>query len=42
MRKELMEIGKEASHGCVRMLNKDVIELFDKCCEKMLVLILDN
>ena len=36
------QIGKEASHGCVRMLNKDVIELFDNCCEKMLVLISDN
>ena len=36
------QIGREASHGCIRMLNKDIIELFDSCYEKMLVLILDN
>ena len=36
------KIGEKASHGCIRMLNQDVIELFDICQEKMLVLILDN
>ena len=36
------QIGREASHGCIRMLNQDIIELFDSCYEKMLVLILDN
>jgi len=36
------KIGEKASHGCIRMLNEDVIELFDICQEKMLVLILDN
>lgn len=32
-------IGQPASHGCVRMLNKDVIELFDRVPESSLVLI---
>lgn len=36
------KIGEKASHGCIRMLNQDVMELFDICQEKMLVLILDN
>ena len=36
------KIGEKASHGCIRMLNQDVIELIDICQEKMLVLILDN
>lgn len=35
-------IGQKASHGCVRMNNHDILELFDKCHEKMVVLILDN
>lgn len=35
-------IGQPASHGCVRMRNKDVIELFDKMPEKSLVLIVSN
>ena len=35
-------IGQKASHGCVRMNNQDILELFDKCFEKMIVLILDN
>jgi len=35
-------IGKEASHGCVRMKNDDVIELYDKVTENTLVRILDN
>ena len=35
-------IGQKASHGCVRMNNQDILELFDKCHEKMVVLILDN
>ena len=30
-------IGKESSHGCVRMLNQDIIELFDSMPEKTLV-----
>ena len=36
------KIGQKASHGCVRMNNQDILELFDKCHEKMVVLILDN
>ena len=35
-------IGQKASHGCIRMRNKDVIELFDMCPIDMSVLILDN
>ncbi len=35
-------IGKEASHGCVRMKNDDVIELYDRVTENTLVRILDN
>ena len=35
-------ISQKASHGCVRMNNQDILELFDKCYEKMVVLILDN
>ncbi len=35
-------IGKEASHGCVRMKNDDVIELYNKVTEDTLVRILDN
>ena len=32
-------IGKPVSHGCIRMANKDVIELFDAAMENDLVLI---
>ena len=35
-------IGQKASHGCIRMRNKDVIELFGMCPINMYVLILDN
>ena len=35
-------IGKEASHGCIRMRNDDVIELFKKVKKNTHVLILDN
>ena len=36
------QIGSRASHGCIRMTNADVIDLFDKCSENMFVLILEN
>lgn len=32
-------IGKPASHGCIRMLNKDVVELYEQVPESTLVLI---
>jgi lipoprotein-anchoring transpeptidase ErfK/SrfK len=35
-------IGTPASHGCIRMRNKDVIELFDLVKENFYVLILEN
>ncbi len=35
-------IGKPASHGCIRMKNREVIELFKTVSEGTLVLILDN
>tara|TARA_B100001996_G_scaffold233519_1_gene180270 strand:- start:835 stop:1422 length:588 start_codon:yes stop_codon:yes gene_type:complete len=35
-------IGTEASHGCIRMNNNDVIDLYDKVLENILVRILDN
>lgn len=35
-------IGQPASHGCVRMRNKDIIELFTNTKTHMLVLLLDN
>ena len=35
-------IGAEASHGCIRMNNNDVIDLYDKVLENILVRILDN
>ena len=35
-------IGKEASHGCIRMRNNNVIELFKKVKKDTYVLILDN
>ena len=36
------QIGKKASHGCIRMRNKDIIELFSMCPIDMHVIILDN
>ena len=36
------KIGIEASHGCIRMNNDDIIKLFENVTENMLVLILDN
>ena len=36
------KIGQKASHGCIRMLNSDIIELFNICPINMHVLILDN
>ena len=36
------QIGSRASHGCIRMSNQDIIDLFDKCLVNMLVLILNN
>jgi L,D-transpeptidase YbiS len=33
------EVGKPASHGCIRMRNSDVIELFDRVCPGTPVLI---
>lgn len=35
-------IGKPASHGCVRLKNKDVMELFDLLSNDMYVVILNN
>lgn len=35
-------LGKPASHGCVRMKNADVIELYDRVGKGMKVLILDK
>jgi len=35
-------IGQPASHGCIRMYNDDVIELFDKVDEGSLVYIVEN
>lgn len=35
-------IGRRASHGCVRMLNKDVLHLFNRVNVGCLVLILDH
>jgi hypothetical protein len=35
-------IGKEASHGCIRMRNDNIIELFEKVKQDMHVLILNN
>jgi lipoprotein-anchoring transpeptidase ErfK/SrfK len=32
-------IGRPVSHGCIRMTNKDVIELYDNALENDLVLI---
>ena len=35
-------IGIKASHGCIRMKNKDIIELFKICSTEMLVILLEN
>jgi lipoprotein-anchoring transpeptidase ErfK/SrfK len=35
-------IGTPASHGCIRMRNKDIVELFDMVKENFYVLILEN
>ena len=35
-------IGTPASHGCIRMRNKDIVELFDLVKENCYVLILEN
>ena len=35
-------IGKPASHGCVRMKNKDVIDLFNRVSTNLKVVILNN
>jgi lipoprotein-anchoring transpeptidase ErfK/SrfK len=35
-------IGEPASHGCVRLKNKDVMDLFDLLSEEMFVVILNN
>ena len=36
------KIGTQASHGCIRMNNDDIIKLFDNVTENMLVLILES
>ena len=36
------KIGTPASHGCIRMLNNDIIELYEKIKIGTKVLILDN
>lgn len=35
-------IGEPASHGCVRLKNKDIMDLFDLLSENMYVIILNN
>ncbi|MDG2369960.1 MAG: L,D-transpeptidase [Flavobacteriales bacterium] len=35
-------IGKESSHGCVRMKNQDIVDLFDRVKKDMIVVMLDN
>ena len=35
-------IGQPASHGCVRMKNKDIIDLFNRVNEDLTVIILNN
>ena len=35
-------IGKPSSHGCIRMKNIDIIELFKKVHENTLVFLFDN
>ena len=36
------QIGEKASHGCIRMKNIDIIDLYDISSEQMIVLILNN
>ena len=36
------KIGTQASHGCIRMNNDDIIKLFENVTENMLVLILES
>ena len=35
-------IGTKASHGCIRMKNKDIIDLYNITAKGMLVIIIDN
>ena len=35
-------IGKESSHGCIRMKNQDIVDLFDRVRKDMLIVMLDN
>lgn len=35
-------IGKESSHGCIRMKNQDIVDLFDRVKKDMLIVMLDN
>ena len=35
-------IGQQVSHGCIRMKNIDIVELFNKVNNNMLIVILDN
>ena len=35
-------IGTKASHGCIRMKNKDIIDLYNMTAKGMLVIIIDN
>ena len=35
-------IGQQVSHGCIRMKNMDIVELFNKVNNNMLIVILDN
>ena len=39
---DAMQLGQPASHGCIRLSNSDVIELFDRTHDGMRVLILDS
>lgn len=35
-------IGQEVSHGCIRMKNSDIVDLFDRVKKEMLIVLLDN
>jgi hypothetical protein len=35
-------IGQEASHGCIRMKNSDIVDLFDRVKKDMLIVLLDS
>ena len=35
-------IGQEASHGCIRMKNSDIVDLFDRVKKDMLLVLLDS